>query len=709
MFGKPARRAFSWPVAGLLFVSAWPVSEAQVQSEAHSHVHKRAITVDDAIGMARPATVAVFSPDGSRFASVWRKADSGANRNNYSLYLFRTAEVFSHSQPLPVLTMSSSSNRDAIAAIKWLPDSETITFIGERSGESPQVYAFHVRTHHLESLTHSPTPIHEYDITPDSNTILYSAEVSTKNEDSEQIRRQGRVVTLQSLGELTVPSLTVSTKLLVQRRASSGSETVMREAIRYFSVSPDGKYGIAKTQIAAEDLPSAWAQYTFPQNDYLHTFFHGAKGLSPLMRYVLIDLHSKAATQLLDAPVLSSSFPSWRGQSLLIARTYLPLDVADASKQESRKVNTYCAEIKIPTHEIREVDQELCSQRNNPPVPLNVSIKQDLNTPPQLFVTDSKSDRKAVLLDLNRAFQDLDFGKVEKIVWKAQGVELVGGLYFPPDYNPAKRYPLVIQTHGFEDGEFSMDGMSEWSSGFAARPLAAQGFLVLQAQEFKDPKDHDRVLANRSLGATDEEAAKNFSALAYQSAIDGLDQEGMIDRARVGISGFSRTVCFVAYTLTRTKTNFAAAALTDGIDCGYFQYVSFSPITLATDLNDLNGGLSPFGEQGLKDWVQKAPGFNLDKVHTPVRLISIGRGLILEEWEWFVGLSNLNKPVDFIEIPDGTHILQKPWDRRIAMQGLVDWFRFWLKGEEDSDPAKAAQYARWRKLRRMQEENSKQP
>jgi hypothetical protein len=33
----------------------------------------------------------------------------------------------------------------------------------------------------------------------------------------------------------------------------------------------------------------------------------------------------------------------------------------------------------------------------------------------------------------------------------------------------------------------------------------------------------------------------------------------------------------------------------------------------------------------------------------------------------------------------------------------LDWFRFWLKGEEDPDPAKAEQYARWRELRKLQE------
>jgi hypothetical protein len=45
---------------------------------------------------------------------------------------------------------------------------------------------------------------------------------------------------------------------------------------------------------------------------------------------------------------------------------------------------------------------------------------------------------------------------------------------------------------------------------------------------------------------------------------------------------------------------------------------------------------------------------------------------------------------------------------RLASQGgSVDWFRFWLKGEEDPDPAKAEQYKRWRGLRELQSENDK--
>jgi hypothetical protein len=51
----------------------------------------------------------------------------------------------------------------------------------------------------------------------------------------------------------------------------------------------------------------------------------------------------------------------------------------------------------------------------------------------------------------------------------------------------------------------------------------------------------------------------------------------------------------------------------------------------------------------------------------------------------------------------GTHVMTNPTQRLTSETINVDWFRFWLKGEEDSDPAKAEQYARWRELRKLQE------
>jgi len=106
-----------------------------------------------------------------------------------------------------------------------------------------------------------------------------------------------------------------------------------------------------------------------------------------------------------------------------------------------------------------------------------------------------------------------------------------------------KRYPLVVQTHGFYESGFMTDGTG--GAGFAARPLAAIGIVVLQ---IRDRLDHVVTL---------DEASGNI--LGYESAIEQLASDGLIDPRRVGIIGFSRTCYYVESALIKDPQRFAAA------------------------------------------------------------------------------------------------------------------------------------------------------
>lgn len=71
-------------------------------------------------------------------------------------------------------------------------------------------------------------------------------------------------------------------------------------------------------------------------------------------------------------------------------------------------------------------------------------------------------------------------------------------------------------------------------------------------------------------------------------------------------------------------------------------------------------------------------------------------------WEPHAVLRYLRKPVELIMLKTEEHELTNPAERLASQGGSVDWFRFWLQGYEDSDPAKAEQYKRWRELRKHQ-------
>src|ERR1700694_4685554 len=164
-----------------------------------------------------------------------------------------------------------------------------------------------------------------------------------------------------------------------------------------------------------------------------------------------------------------------------------------------------------------------------------------------------------------------------------------GGLLTPPGYMPGRRYPLVIQTHGFGRSVFLSSGVFN-SSTFAARALAALGIVVLQLDW------------NPNVFGTSDEGPAEVAV--FESAVKKLTAEGVIDPARVGAIGFSRSVYHVLEALTRTKL-FAAASITDGLTMSYFEYLEAAGdgVTGRTMESIYGGG--PLKEAGRETWGAK--------------------------------------------------------------------------------------------------------
>jgi dipeptidyl aminopeptidase/acylaminoacyl peptidase len=330
-------------------------------------------------------------------------------------------------------------------------------------------------------------------------------------------------------------------------------------------------------------------------------------------------------------------------------------------------------------------------ERRDPEYP-SVFVHQDLNRPPALFVRPTPKAKPVLIWDPNPQLGSKKLGQVSIRRWKdPRGHEWVAGLVKPPDYDAKQKYPLVIQTHGFAEHRFLTDG--GYTSALAARPLASAGIVVLQM-----PYNPEHFVTAQELPD---------QILGFESAIDLLASGGIIDPARVGIIGFSRTCYHVEGALIKDPTRFAAATIADGADESYLQYLRNTLSSSQKSEQEAIYGTTPFGE-GLKAWLKSAPGFNLDKVRTPLRIEAIsGIEAILGEWEIYASLRLQGKPVDLISFPDGVHELVKPWERIASQQGNVDWFRFWLQGYEDPEPTKADQYKRWRELRKLQAEDEK--
>jgi dipeptidyl aminopeptidase/acylaminoacyl peptidase len=494
------------------------------------------------------------------------------------------------------------------------------------------------------------------------------------------------------------------------------------------SLSPDGTQLVASLNLT--DVPSRWHEYQEATLAQVIASVLPPNSQSWVFRYLVIDLASGRARTLFDGPLsYHGSQVVWGSdsRSLILTGVFLPIDQAAGNPKNLSTPATVAVDIeslqytRLSDEDLRFVRQEKNGSvfvfETRPPsfskavpearyfqeeekrwVPAEVSrekavlvavtAKQDLNTPPTIMVSDSLSGRRATLLDPNPQLQEIAFGKVQEIQFTgAAQKEVSAGLYFPVGYVPGKKYPLVVQTHGFDPKSFWIEG--SFTTAFAAQALAGRGFLVLQV-----PDVH-------AWDVTPDEGPNMAETL--ERAIEYVDRLGILDRDRVGIIGFSRTGLYVHYLLTHSKVRFAAAVIADGSDGGYSQYLQFlsSHQFTASDSEALNGGM-PFGS-GLLYWLRRSPEFSLDLINTPVMFQVSSPQILPTMWAPFVGLRRLGKPVELLYFPAGTHIMQKPWDRLASQGGSVDWFAFWLKGEEDPVLSKKNKYHRWRELRSLSE------
>jgi len=143
------------------------------------------------------------------------------------------------------------------------------------------------------------------------------------------------------------------------------------------------------------------------------------------------------------------------------------------------------------------------------------------------------------------------WGKPESIHWQSDGEQVQGWLLYPANYDPGRKYPMVVSVHG---GPASAKRQA-WPVGhFDMSVMSSQGYFVL----FPNPRG--------SYGAGETFAHANVKDFGYgdlKDVISGVDwavASRPIDGNRVGIAGWSYGGYMTMWTVTQTHRFRAAVA-----------------------------------------------------------------------------------------------------------------------------------------------------
>jgi dipeptidyl aminopeptidase/acylaminoacyl peptidase len=299
------------------------------------------------------------------------------------------------------------------------------------------------------------------------------------------------------------------------------------------------------------------------------------------------------------------------------------------------------------------------------------------NQYPEVCVTSLAQFAPRRLTAMSDQLKDFRLAKREVIQWKStDGAMIEGVLIKPADFDPAKKYPLLVVIHG---GPTGVDTPTlRGDRYYPIEMFAAKGALILRPN-YRGSAGYGekfRALNVRNLGVGD-----------YWDVISGVDYliaQGNVDRDRVGSMGWSQGGYISAF-ITTTSDRFKAVSVGAGISNWMTYYVN-------TDIH-------PFTRQYLKatPWddpeiYQKTSPIAYVKTAKTPTLIQHGeldrRVPIPNAYELRQALEDRGVPVKMIVYKGFGHGIDKPKQQRAVMEHNWEWFGQWIWGEKPAQEGK---------------------
>ncbi|MDQ6814282.1 MAG: S9 family peptidase [Bacteroidota bacterium] len=261
----------------------------------------------------------------------------------------------------------------------------------------------------------------------------------------------------------------------------------------------------------------------------------------------------------------------------------------------------------------------------------------------------------------------------EIIQWKSKDGAMVEGILLKPhDYDPSKKYPLLVVIHGGPTGVDRPEPAPTYV--YPITQWCEKGALVL------------RVNYRGSAGYGEKFRALNVNNLGVGdmwdvlSGVEYLNKKALIDTSRMGCMGWSQGGYISAFLTTHTNI-FKAISVGAGISNWITYYVS-------TDI-------TPFTRQYLQStpWAnlsmyqKTSPMTTINNARTPT-LIQHGeldrRVPISNAYELYRGLQDRNIPSKLVVYKGFGHGITKPKERLAAVWHNWLWFNQYVFGEKET-------------------------
>ncbi len=645
------------------------------------------ISFDQFISL-KQAGSATISPDGKHVIYAVTSTDWKENSYDTELWLAREGEA-----PFQLTRTTKGSSNSA----RWSPDGKWISFLADR-GDKTQLFVMSVAGGEAQQVTKEEDGIGGYEWSPDGKKFAFTKNNPESKADKSRKEKYGAwafddeeyQLSHLWLADFRLDSIPKSVRL------TEGNFTVSN-----FFWSPDGK------SIA---------------------FSHQPNPLINSSKYAdisIIDPSSKKITELVKNP-LGDFMAAWSPDSKAILYTTSADDSTSYFYKNNRLFRLSIAD-KVSAQLVKDFDENIggiewtatgifftASQRTQRSLfrltqrslfrldPASGKVQLVLGVPELFGNFTFSQDGKMVafsaasgtaLSEIFKSSTAIPFQPVqlsnmseqikgwktavsEVIRWKSKdGAEIEGVLHKPANYDPKKKYPLLVMIHG---GPTGVDTPTPIPSGgvYPILQWLEKGALVLRPN-YRGSAGYGeafRSLNVRNLGVGD--------MWDVMSGVEYLEKQGIIDPNKMGCMGWSQGGYISAFLTTNT-TRFKAISVGAGISNWITYYVN-------TDIH-------PFTRQYLKAtpwqdmdiYLKTSPMTNIRNAKTPT-LIQHGefdrRVPIPNAYELLQGLQDNGVPAKLAVYKGFGHGITKPKERLAAMWHNWQWFGKYVFGEEIEMP-----------------------
>lgn len=300
-----------------------------------------------------------------------------------------------------------------------------------------------------------------------------------------------------------------------------------------------------------------------------------------------------------------------------------------------------------------------------------IFTKEDFQTYPNLLSTDLSFKKQQQISNTAPQQKEFLWGTAELVSWTSlDGRKLEGTLHKPENFDPSKKYPMIVNFYEKSSQTLFSYRMPELHrSTIDYHYYTSNGYLVFNPDIYYKE------------GYPGEDA---FNCV--MPGVTALIEKGFVDEKHIGAQGHSWGGYQVAYLATRTNL-FAA------IESGAPVVNMFSAYGGIRWTSGLNRSFQYEHQQsriGKSIWesplryIENSPIFTLDKINTPILIMhndDDGAVPWYQGIEFFTGLRRLQKPAWLLNYNEADHWPTKLRDKHDFQIRMAQFFDHYLKGE----------------------------